>query len=166
MQTVNFGATTAFTLTPDAGFAASVSGTCGGSLVGLVYTTAAITADCTVVATFTQLANSTTALTSSLNPSKAGQPVTLTATVSGGSGTPAGNVVFRDGGNVIASCASVALSGGAAQCVTSGLPLGMRSITAQFLGNATYNPSTSAALIQTVNPNTFPLAPILYLLLD
>lgn len=165
-QTVNFGATPSFTLAPNAGFGASVNGTCGGSLDGLVYTTVAITADCTVVAAFTILANSTTTLTSSLNPSKAGQTVTLTATVSGGSGTPTGNVVFRDGGNVIASCASVALSGGTAACVTSGIPLGMRSITAQYLGNATYNSSTSAALIQTVNPNTFPLAPILYFLLD
>ncbi len=51
-QTVDNGATTSFTLTPAAGFAiASVTG-CGGSLVGNVYTTGAITADCAVTATF------------------------------------------------------------------------------------------------------------------
>jgi hypothetical protein len=49
---VDNGATTSFTLTPNAGFAiASVTG-CGGSLVGNVYTTGAITADCSVTATF------------------------------------------------------------------------------------------------------------------
>ena len=51
-QTVDNGTTTSFTLAPAAGYAiASVSG-CGGSLVGNVYTTGAITADCAVTATF------------------------------------------------------------------------------------------------------------------
>lgn len=53
-QTVNSGSTTAFTVTPNAGYTASVGGTCGGALVGTTYTTNAITADCTVAATFTQ----------------------------------------------------------------------------------------------------------------
>ena len=52
-QTVNDGATTSFTLTADAGFHIDgVGGTCGGSLAGDVYTTAAITTDCTVIANF------------------------------------------------------------------------------------------------------------------
>jgi len=52
-QTVNDGATTSFTLTPSAGYhIAGVGGTCGGSLAGSVYTTSAVTADCTVVASF------------------------------------------------------------------------------------------------------------------
>ena len=51
-QTVAAGATTTFTVTPAAGFAATVGGTCGGRLVGIVYTTAAVTADCTVTASF------------------------------------------------------------------------------------------------------------------
>jgi len=42
-----------FTVTPNAGFRATVGGTCGGTLTGNTYTTNAITADCTVVATFT-----------------------------------------------------------------------------------------------------------------
>jgi predicted extracellular nuclease len=52
-QSVNHGATTTFTVTPDAGYTASVSGTCGGSLSGTTFTTAAVTADCSVAATFT-----------------------------------------------------------------------------------------------------------------
>jgi hypothetical protein len=52
-QTVNDGATTSFTLTPAAGYAiGNVGGTCGGTLAGNVFTTNAVTADCTVVANF------------------------------------------------------------------------------------------------------------------
>jgi hypothetical protein len=51
-QTVNHGATTSFTVTPNAGFTvASVTG-CGGSLAGSTYTTGPITGDCTVTASF------------------------------------------------------------------------------------------------------------------
>jgi hypothetical protein len=51
-QTVNDGATVAFTVTPDQGYSiGSVTG-CGGSLAGNVYTTAPVTADCTVTAAF------------------------------------------------------------------------------------------------------------------
>jgi Dockerin type I domain len=41
-----------FTVTPNAGFIASVGGTCTGTLVGTTYTTNAITSACTVSATF------------------------------------------------------------------------------------------------------------------
>jgi hypothetical protein len=52
-QTVNHGATIAFTLAPSANFhVANVAGTCGGSLVGNTYTTNAVNADCTVIASF------------------------------------------------------------------------------------------------------------------
>jgi hypothetical protein len=52
-QQINHGTTTQFTLTPDLDYGIdSVGGTCGGSLVGITYTTAAITADCTVIANF------------------------------------------------------------------------------------------------------------------
>lgn len=52
-QVVMQDSTTTFTITPGSGYTAAVGGTCGGSLTGSTYTTAAITADCTVVATFT-----------------------------------------------------------------------------------------------------------------
>ena len=45
-QTVGYGANAVFTVTPGAGFAASVGGTCGGTLNGTVYTTSAVTTDC------------------------------------------------------------------------------------------------------------------------
>jgi T5SS/PEP-CTERM-associated repeat protein/autotransporter-associated beta strand protein len=52
-QSVSHGATATFTVTADTGYAATVDGTCGGTLVGNTYTTNAVTADCTVVASFT-----------------------------------------------------------------------------------------------------------------
>jgi hypothetical protein len=52
-QIVNHNATTQFTVTANAGYTASVGGTCGGSLSGTTYTTNAVTGNCTVSATFT-----------------------------------------------------------------------------------------------------------------
>ncbi|MES2826418.1 MAG: InlB B-repeat-containing protein, partial [Pseudomonadota bacterium] len=53
VQSVVHGNTTGFTLTPDTGYSiASVGGTCGGNLTGASYTTNAVTAACTVVASF------------------------------------------------------------------------------------------------------------------
>jgi hypothetical protein len=52
-QTVNDGATTQFTLAATSGYHIdTVGGTCGGSLSGSVFTTAAVTADCSVIANF------------------------------------------------------------------------------------------------------------------
>ena len=56
-QQVASGSTAAFTVAPNAGYAiASVAG-CGGTLAGNTYTTAAVSANCSVVASFVQLAN-------------------------------------------------------------------------------------------------------------
>ena len=58
-QTVEEGATTSFTLTPSSGYQIdAVGGTCNGSLSGSTYTTAAVTQDCTVTATFAELPDS------------------------------------------------------------------------------------------------------------
>jgi alpha-tubulin suppressor-like RCC1 family protein len=54
-QVVSAGSSQIFTVTPNSGYAASVGGTCGGTLVGLSYTTNAITANCTVIATFNKI---------------------------------------------------------------------------------------------------------------
>ena len=53
-QTVNYNGTAQFTLTPSTGYhLVNVTGTCpAGSLSGNLWTTGAITADCTVVANF------------------------------------------------------------------------------------------------------------------
>jgi YD repeat-containing protein len=59
-RTVAHGATTTFTVTPNTGYSASVTG-CGGSLLGTTYTTGSITAACTVSASFTQSSYTVTA---------------------------------------------------------------------------------------------------------
>jgi hypothetical protein len=50
--TVSSGASTSFTLTPNSGFVIDTVTGCAGSLVSNAYTTAAVSADCTVSATF------------------------------------------------------------------------------------------------------------------
>jgi Leucine-rich repeat (LRR) protein len=54
-QAIASGATTSFTITPNAGYRIDTVTGCGGTLSGNTYTTAAITADCAVVATFALL---------------------------------------------------------------------------------------------------------------
>jgi len=56
---VKSGSATSFQLTPNSGYSASVSGSCGGTLSGNTYTTKAITANCTVQVTFTQTSTGT-----------------------------------------------------------------------------------------------------------
>ena len=92
----------------------------------------------------------TTTLGASPNPSDYGQPVTLTATVTASTGTPTGTVEFFDG---VASLGTATLgAGGQAVLVTSTLPVGTRSLTAEYAGDANFLGSLSAPLIQTVNP--------------
>lgn len=91
--------------------------------------------------TFDLFATST-AVTSSVNPSTLGQSVTFTATVTGAGGTPTGTVNFKDGGTSISGCASQALSSGVATCVTSALSLGTHPITADYSGDSNFATST------------------------
>jgi uncharacterized repeat protein (TIGR02543 family) len=70
--TVNHGLTTQFTVTADEGYTASAGGTCGGTLVGNTYTTNAVTADCTVMASFTPNQHTLTLNTAGLGSGSAG----------------------------------------------------------------------------------------------
>jgi phospholipase C len=95
-------------------------------------------------------ATSTTLLTSSLNPTSRGQTVTFTATVSTLNGLkPTGTVCFMDGGKTLAV---LALGSGKASYSTSSLGEGAHSIKAVYQGTANITGSTSAALVQQVNP--------------
>jgi len=96
-------------------------------------------------------ANTTTALTSSVNPSVYGQSVTFTATVSAvapGAGTATGTVTFKDGTTVLGTGT---LSGGVATFTTSALSVASHSITACYGSDGNFNASVSAALTQVVN---------------
>lgn len=90
-----------------------------------------------------------TALTSSMNPSQFKQPVTFTATVTPtGPFSPTGSVVFKDG---TATLGMSVLSGGVATLIKSNLAVGSHSITATYRGDADSATSTSAVLTQQVN---------------
>jgi polygalacturonase/sugar lactone lactonase YvrE len=69
-----------------------------------------------------------------------GQPVTLSATVSGSSVTPTGTVVFT----VDASTYSASLVNGAASVIVSGLNAGSHSVSAAYTSTNGYAPATSS----------------------
>ncbi len=95
---------------------------------------------------------STTAVTSSLNPSGQGQSVTFTGTVSGPSGNlivPTGTLTFMDGASTLGT--GTLNASGQATYSTSSLTAGTHSITAVYGGDSTFAGSTSSALTQTVN---------------
>jgi hypothetical protein len=64
-QTVNYGSTTTFTITPDSSHLINSVTGCGGSLSGSTYTTGAITGACTVSATFKAMTGTLTPASSS-----------------------------------------------------------------------------------------------------
>jgi YVTN family beta-propeller protein len=93
-----------------------------------------------------------TALSSSANPSVTGQAVTYTATVSP---TPNGGTAsFSDNGSAISTCTAqpVNTTTGQATCTLTYSSAGSHGIEAAYSGNATFSPSTSPPLVQTVNP--------------
>jgi plastocyanin len=95
-------------------------------------------------------AETTTVLGSSPNPSTFGQPVTFTATVSSGAGTPAGTVTFMDGATPLG--APEMLNGlGVATFTTPSLTAGVHSITAIYNSNGSFATSTSSEVTQNVS---------------
>ena len=100
----------------------------------------------------TSLTTTATALTSSPNPSKFGQSVTFTATVTAQTGfdkgTPTGTVSFFDGTTKIGT--SNVDSSGVATLTNSTLAVGTDSITATYSGDTNFVTSTSPAVQQVV----------------
>jgi hypothetical protein len=118
----------------DANFNASTNTLAGGQTVGK--------------------ANSSTVVSSSVNPSVFGQAVTFNATVtavSPGAGTPTGTVQFKTNGVNFGSAA--ALSGGSASSTAiSSLAVGSYTVTVEYSGDSGFNASTNTlAGGQTVN---------------
>src|SRR5438034_757745 len=95
-----------------------------------------------------------TTLTSTPNPSLAGQAVTLSTTVTAvapAAGVPTGTVTFMDGATVLGTAT---LTNGSASLVTSTLTTGNHSLTTVYSGSANFNASTSPAVNQVVNSHT------------
>ena len=94
-----------------------------------------------------------TALASAPNPSAFGQSVTFTATVTSGSGVPAGTVTFTEGATTWAS--NVAVNGaGQAAFSTTALSVGSHTLTAAFTGASGWlnSSGTNSGTPQVVNP--------------
>jgi len=98
-------------------------------------------------------AATTTAVSSSTNPSEFGAGVTFTATTTvnpPGAGIPTGNVQFQDNGTNLGSPQSLDGAGHAA-IPTSGLTVGSHVIAAFFTSNNANFNSSNGSMTQTVN---------------
>ena len=96
-------------------------------------------------------ASTSTTLNSSTNPSVYGQSITLSANVMAvapGNGFPSGTVTFRDltGGTILCSP-----SGSAWSCPVTGLPVGSRTLRADYGGDSNFLDSMSPTITQVVN---------------
>lgn len=94
----------------------------------------------------------TTTITTATTTALLGEEVSFTATVTGASGTPKGQVIFLDGTKKIGS-ATLSVTG-TATFKTSSLKSGARSITAQYAGGEAYGSSTSSAVTVTVSASS------------
>src|SRR2546428_2848857 len=101
------------------------------------------------------MGNTATALASSANPSRVGQNVTYTATVTAtapASGTRTGSVDFQDGRATIAGCAAQPVSlNGKATCIVSYAGPGSHTISPIHSGDTNLTTSPPPNLTDTVN---------------
>jgi hypothetical protein len=98
-------------------------------------------------------AATTTTLTATPNPLPHGQPLTLTAhvkTTGSSSATPTGTVEFFNGSTLLGK--ETLNSAGQAVFTTTDVPVGTLSLTAHYLGTASFDASVSAAVSVKVNP--------------
>lgn len=98
-------------------------------------------------------ATTSTALTSSLNPSFVGQPVTLTATTWSVAGFPSDGelIIFKNGSSVLGAAT---VKDAKASLTTPSLPVGTFNITANYAGDKKFAASASSALSQVVRSTT------------
>ena len=94
-----------------------------------------------------QVTTTSDILTSSNNPSTFGNPLILTANVSGTGAAPTGTVTFLDGG---ATIGSATITGGVASFSTSTLALGSHTLVANYGGDANHTPVSSSALTENI----------------
>jgi hypothetical protein len=133
---------------------ASITVTTGATLDGRALArTAAVTLDTDTITLPTSIQapiSSTTSLATSINPVPAGQPVTLTATVTPGTGTavPAGLVAFSDGSALLGVAALN--SAGTAAFTTSALAADLYQITAYYIGAGGFESSNSPSISELV----------------
>ncbi len=165
-QTVNYNGTTTFTLGPATGYHAVMSGTCGGTLSGdgLSYTTAAVTSNCTVVASFaintntitTSVVTSGTGTISPVNPSVnygASQSFTITPTT----GYQVADVLV-DGGSVGAVTSYTFNNVTTTHTISASFAINTFTIAASADANGSISPSGSVSVNYGAN-QTFTFTP-------
>jgi hypothetical protein len=147
-QTVTYNGTKAFTVTPNSGYSISSVTGCSGTLSGSTYTTGAITASCTVTATF-----------------KDPPTYTITATAgTGGTITPSGATTVNSGANqtytitpgtgyTIAGVTVDGSSSGAVSTYTFSGVTANHTIAATF-AQSTYTVTPSAGANGSMSPAT------------
>ena len=91
----------------------------------------------------------TTVLTAGGTSSLSGKPITLTVTVTSPTGTPTGNVIFRDGATNIGQ--GTLNAHGVATLSISSFVVGQHTLTAVYQGDSSYLTSTSAPLVETIS---------------
>ena len=95
----------------------------------------------------------TISISSSLNPSTSGAPVTFSSTISAGGATVTGTVTFLDGS--IAVCTGTVNGNNVASCTTTtALALGNHNMTASYAGDPSNAAGVSGVLIQNVEQAT------------
>jgi hypothetical protein len=161
-QNVAYNATPSFTLTPASGYVAgAVTGTCGGSLNANSFTTSAVTADCTVVASFTAAPVTTYLLSVSKTGTGSGTVTSDTGGINCGAtcsasyvsgatvtlaAAAASNNTFTGWSGDCAGATCVLSNVTAAHSVVAGFALNTYAIT------ATANPSAGGTASCTPNP--------------
>lgn len=148
-QAVNYGSTTSFTITPNTGYSiASVAG-CGGSLSGSTYTTGAVTADCTVSATF---AIKTYTITASAG---AGGSISPSGTVSVNQGADILFTITPNAGYHVADVLVDSVSQGAVTSYTFTNVINSHTISASFAVDiyTTYTITASAGAGGSISPS-------------
>jgi Bacterial Ig-like domain (group 3)/NHL repeat len=139
---VNSGGVATFTTSSLGAGARSITALYSGDSVFLASTSAAVTQTVNRGAT-------STVLTASPNPSANGQPVTLSATVSGSGGVPTGTATFMDGSTSLG--VSTLSASGVAAFTTASLAPGGHALTAIYGSDPNFLASTSSSVTETVN---------------
>jgi hypothetical protein len=141
--------------TDDSGYASLTATGLGSTTVGQWVSATATdpggsTSQFSVVLQVVQ-ASTTTALTASADSPLLGQPVTFTAAVTAGPGTPTGSVDFVDT-TTNTDLGTVPLTGGVAVLTTSALAIGSHAIVANYGGDTTDLTSSASTTINVLPP--------------
>ncbi len=143
-QTVNYNATTAFTVTPNLGYQiAAVSG-CGGTLSGSTYTTGPITLGCTVSASFVTGTYTVTAAVG-------GDPT-------GGTVTPSSQSVSYGGTATFTVTTNTGYTASVSQGTLSGSTWTIPNITAAQTVTVTFTRNPNAVTVQLMDSQGNPLS--------